>query len=136
MGKLELIIFILILIGVIIYGSYLLYESITKRIVDSFDLIDVKYDGPFEKSVERKQVAVQDAITAQNKTVQITEEANQAKIKAQGEAEALAITATALRNDPTLIEYKKIQAWQATGGKVPNTVVGNASPPFINLGSK
>jgi regulator of protease activity HflC (stomatin/prohibitin superfamily) len=105
-------------------------------ILDSFDLIDVKYDGPFEKSVERKQVAVQDAITAQNKTVQFSEEAKQAVIKAKGEADALAITATALRNDPTLIEYKKIQAWQATGGKVPQTVVGNSSPPFINLGSK
>jgi hypothetical protein len=32
MGKLELIIFALILIGVVIYGAYLLFEAISRRI--------------------------------------------------------------------------------------------------------
>lgn len=110
-------------------------------VLDSFDLIDVKYTGAFEHAVEAKQVAVQNAITAQNRTVQISEEAKQAVVAAKGKAEALSITSTALKGDPKLIEFealkvqqRAVEAWEKTGGKMPSTVVvgnGQGTPPFI-----
>jgi regulator of protease activity HflC (stomatin/prohibitin superfamily) len=103
-------------------------------VLDSFDITDISFTGEFEKAVEAKVTAVQTAIAEQNKTVAVTERAKQAVIKAKGDAEALSITSTALKGDPKLVEFEAIKAWKETGGKVPQTVVGNASPPFINLG--
>lgn len=100
-------------------------------VLDSFDLVDIKYTGPFEHAVEQKQVAVQNAQAAQNKTVQTTEEAKQAVIKAKGEAEALSITSTALKGDPKLIELKAIEKWN---GELPTYMTGPV--PFVNVGNK
>ena len=98
-------------------------------ILDGFDLTDISYTGEFEQAVENKQVAVQNAITAQNRTVQFQEEAKQRVIKAEGEAKALEITSTALKGDPKLIELKAIEKWN---GELPTYMTGPV--PFVKVG--
>lgn len=97
-------------------------------VLDSFDLTDISYTSEFERAVEQKQVAVQSAITARNKTVQVEEEARQAVIAAKGKAEALSVTSTALKGDPKLIEFEAIKKWN---GQLPQYMTGNT--PFIKV---
>lgn len=103
-------------------------------ILDSFDLVDIKYAGAFEDAVERKQVAIQKATEEQNNTIAVTERGKQAVITAEANAKALKATSDALEANPKLIQYEGIKAWRETGGKMPTTLVigdGKATPPFI-----
>lgn len=103
-------------------------------VLDSFDLVNIGYSGDFEQAVEAKQVAIQTAVREQNNTVAVQERSKQAVITAQGTAEALRITSNALESNPKLIQYEAIKAWQATGGKMPSTLImgeGGKTPPFI-----
>jgi len=94
----------------------------------TFSLLNIDYSDAFEKSIEEKQIATQDAIKAKNKTVQIREEANQKVITAKAEAEAMRIKASALASNKALVEYEAVQKWD---GKLPTYTGGQI--PFLNL---
>lgn len=97
--------------------------------VTSFQIIDINYSEVFERAIESKVTAEQEALKAKNKTVQVEEEAKQKLISAQAEAKSMQIRATALTQNKALVEYEAVQKWD---GKLPEYLMGG-SIPFINL---
>ena len=87
---------------------------------------NIDYSDVFEKAIEAKQVAMQRAIEAQNRTRQIEEEARQKVISAKAEAESMQIRGDALKANPALVPLEAVQKWD---GKAPSTLVvgGDAS---------
>jgi prohibitin 2 len=103
----------------------IIYKDLKERL-KKFDItiIDVsfayaQFSQEFMLSVERKQVAEQDARTAKNMTEKIKEEALQIKTMADAESYSMRIKKEALT--PELIELKKIEKWN---GVLPH-VAGN-----------
>ena len=97
--------------------------------VTDFQMTAIAYSGVFEKAIENKVTAEQEALRAKNKTVQIEEEAKQKLISAEAEAKSMSIRATALTQNKALVEYEAVQKWV---GKLPTYTLGNTMP-FINL---
>jgi len=99
--------------------------------VKNFEITNFDFNDAFENAVEAKVVAIQQAEEAKNKTVTIREEADQRLISAKAEAESMKIRSQALSQNKSLVEYEAVQKWD---GKLPVTMMGNSSVPFINLG--
>ena len=89
----------------------------------------LNYSNVFEKSIESKVTAEQDALKAKNRTVQIQEEAKQKIISAEAEAKSMAIRANALTQNKALVEYEAVQKWD---GHLPQYMMGN-TVPFLNM---
>ncbi len=108
-----------------------LKEQLTERYVNvtDFQIIDIGYSEVFERAIESKVTAEQDALKAKNKTVQIQEEAKQKVISAEAEAKSMSIRANALTQNKALVEYEAVQKWN---GILPQYMMGN-SIPFINM---
>ena len=108
-----------------------LREQLIDRYVNvtSFQIVDINYSEVFERAIESKVTAEQDALKAKNKTVQIQEEARQKVISAEAEAKSMSIRANALTQNKALVEYEAVQKWN---GILPTYMMGN-SVPFINL---
>lgn len=100
--------------------------------VTDFQMTAISYSGVFEKAIENKVTAEQEALRAKNKTVQIQEEAKQQLISAEAEAKSMSIRANALTKNKALVEYEAVQKWD---GKLPEYMMGN-SIPFINMSTK
>ena len=109
----------------------LLNKSLKKSYINvtNFQITNIDYSDAFEKSVEDKVIAEQDASKAKNKTVQVEEEAKQKIIAAEAEAKSMAIRAEALSQNKSLVEYEAVQKWD---GKLPQYMMGN-SVPFVNF---
>jgi len=97
--------------------------------VTDFQMTEIKYSSTFEKAIESKVTAEQEALTARNKTVQVQEEARQKVISAEAEAKSMAIRANALTQNKALVQYEAVQKWD---GKLPTYNMSNAIP-FINM---
>ena len=97
--------------------------------VTDFQITSINYSDVFERAIESKVTAEQDALKAKNKTVQIQEEAKQKLISAEAEAKSMAIRANALAQNKALVEYEAVQKWD---GHMPQYMMGN-SIPLINL---
>lgn len=108
-----------------------LREQLTDRYVNvtGFQIVDINYSEVFERAIESKVTAEQDALKAKNKTVQIQEEARQKVISAEAEAKSMSIRANALTQNKALVEYEAVQKWN---GILPQYMMGN-SVPFVNL---
>ena len=117
-----------------IYNYYttaclLLHSVLYWSNITDFNITDIDYSDSFEKAIEGKVTAEQEALKAKNKTVQIQEEAKQKVISAEAEAKSMAIRANALTQNKALVEYEAVKKWD---GKLPEYMMGN-SVPFINL---
>ena len=99
----------------------------------NFQVTNVDFNDAFENAVEAKVVAIQQAEEAKNKTVKIKEEADQRIISAKAEAESMRIRSQALQQNKGLVDYEAVQKWD---GKLPATMLGGSSIPFINLNGK
>ena len=100
--------------------------------VSDFQITAINYSAVFERAIESKVTAEQEALKAKNKTVQIQEEAKQKLISAEAEAKSMSIRANALSQNKALVEYEAVQKWD---GKLPQYMLGN-SVPFINVSSQ
>ena len=113
-------------------------EKLQKHLADNyinvtdFQMTAINYSDVFERAIESKVTAQQEALKAKNKTVQIQEEAKQKLISAEAEAKSMAIRANALTQNKALVEYEAVQKWD---GKMPQYMLGN-SVPFINVSAK
>lgn len=108
-------------------------------------IANIDFSDDFEKAIEAKQIATQEAIKARNKTVQIEEEARQNVIRAKAEADAKLALATAeakaveivgeaLNKNPDVVKIKFVEKWD---GKSPNTLIlGADSGVLLNQPSK
>lgn len=83
-------------------------------------LSNVDFSTTFEKSIEAKVVAMQEAIKAKNRTVQIEEEAKQKLILAESEAKAMTIKGDALKANQGLVFLEAISKWN---GVAPTTLM-------------
>jgi len=100
--------------------------------VDDFSVVDFSFSNAYEQAIDRKQVALQDALTAKNKLDQVEYEAKQTVTKATADAEAIRISAVAI-NSQGGADYVQLQAIKAWDGKLPTQMVPGATVPFINL---
>ena len=123
----------------------------------SFQMANIDYSDNFEKGVEAKVLAIQEAETAKNQTVRIEEEMKQEvirqkgianaaietargkseaeKIEAQGKAAAIKIVGKALEDNPMYLDQQEIEvqrevAKSASGWK---TVVMGETGTLLNL---
>ncbi len=83
-------------------------------------LSNVDFSDVYERSIEAKVVAMQEAIKAKNKTVQIEEEAKQKLILAESEAKAMTIKGDALKANQGLVLLEAISKWN---GVAPSTLM-------------
>ena len=109
-----------------------LQVELSKNYIDvtGFQITNIDYSKAFEEAIESKVTAEQDALKAKNQTVKVQEEARQKIIAAEAEAKSMAIRAQALAQNKNLVEYEAVKKWD---GKLPETMLGGNSVPFINL---
>jgi len=122
-------------------------ETAIRDRLNQFDIVtevisitDFEFSVLFNKAIESKVEAEQNALRAENDLRRIQVEAQQHEAtaeglaaaniaEARGEAEAIAIINKALAENPNYFEWLKIQAWD---GKLP-LVVGEGGTPFIQI---
>lgn len=100
--------------------------------ITNFQMINIDYSDQFEKSIEKKVVAEQEALEEENRTKQVEQKAKQQIVQSEAEAKAIRIKAQALQQNAQLIELEAVKKWD---GKLPEYVLGN-SIPFININKK
>jgi regulator of protease activity HflC (stomatin/prohibitin superfamily) len=99
-------------------------------IVSDVNLVNLDFDDAYEKAAERQAVAVKDALTAKNQTVQIQEQARQRVIAATADAQAMQIKSDALSKNQNLVSYEAVLRWN---GQLPQYILGGGTVPFIDL---
>ena len=104
--------------------------QLKRVVVTSLEISNIDYTNEFEKSVEDKVIADQQAIQEINKTKKVREEKEQAILRAEAEAESIRIRSEALAQNKDLVEWEDIQKWD---GKLPVQMLGAAPVPFLNL---
>lgn len=104
-----------------------LQDQLSNNYIDitDFQITDINYNDTFEKAVELKVQAEQEALKAKNTTIKITEEAKQKVISAEAEAKAIRIKAEALRQNRDLVNLTVAEKWD---GHLPTHVLGNSIP--------
>jgi regulator of protease activity HflC (stomatin/prohibitin superfamily) len=98
-------------------------------------ITNFKFSEGFAHAIEQKQIAEQNALTAQNTLRQVKTEAEQQVAKAQAEAAGLRAQREVITSE--LLELRRIEAqvkaiskWD---GKLPDTIMGGGTIPFINV---
>jgi regulator of protease activity HflC (stomatin/prohibitin superfamily) len=100
-------------------------------IVDDVSIVNFDFSNEYEKAIENKQVAQQNALAAENVLRQKEIEAKQRIATAQGEAEAIRIQAEAISKQGG-DAYIKIRAIDKWNGVLP-TVVSGGEIPFLPM---
>lgn len=101
--------------------SRILSERV-KGIVDIKDVIltNVQFSDAYEKAIEQKQVAMQEALRAKHELDRATIEAQKLIAIAEGEAKAIRIKGEAINTNPKVVQLEAINKWN---GVAPTTVV-------------
>ena len=111
------------------------------RIVKLSWVTDLIYPEQVKESINAKIEATQRALLRENEVAQSKAEAQKrieeargiaesTRLRAQAEADAIAIKAKALRDNPDVMQLNAIEKWD---GKLPQMMTGNAPLPFIVL---
>jgi regulator of protease activity HflC (stomatin/prohibitin superfamily) len=100
--------------------------------LEKYVLVNETFSPEFEASIERKQVAEQDALTAKNKLDQVKYEADQTVASAKAQAEAIKIQAEAVHAQGGA-DYVQLQAIAKWNGVLPTSFVPGSAVPFLNL---
>ncbi|MBO4288133.1 MAG: prohibitin family protein [Kiritimatiellae bacterium] len=118
-------------------ATRLVYSALTNSLsrtgvkVDHVSILNIDFSESYEKAVEAKQVAMQEAIRAKNVTTRIEEESRQAVITAEAEAKAMEVRAKALEKNKGLILYEAVNKWD---GKLPVYMMGDNTLFLKELG--
>lgn len=99
-------------------------------IVDDVSIVNFDFSEEYERAVERKQVAQQDALTAENVLRQKKIEADQRIATATGEAEAIRIQSEAIAKQGGA-EYLKIRFIDKWNGILPGIITSDAASLLI-----
>jgi len=104
----------------------------TYFMVTDFSLVDFAFSQDYEKSIEAKQIAEQQALKAKNDLERVRLEAEQRIAQAKGEAEAIKIQAEAItqQGGKSYVDLQAIAKWD---GHLPTQMIPGAALPFINL---
>jgi regulator of protease activity HflC (stomatin/prohibitin superfamily) len=95
-------------------------------LLDDVSIVNVSFSAEFNKAIEQKQVAQQEAERALFKTQEASASAQAAINIARGEAEANRLKQQSLSSE--LLQLRAIEKWD---GKMPQVTSGGT--PFINL---
>lgn len=98
-------------------------------ILDDISIVEVTFSDEFNKAIEAKSVAVQNAQKAENDLVRIKTEAAQKIETAKAEAESIRIQTEALSQNQNLIQLEIAKRWN---GVLPQYMFGNTTP-LLNL---
>jgi regulator of protease activity HflC (stomatin/prohibitin superfamily) len=98
-------------------------------IVDELSIVDFSFSDQFNRAIEEKQTAEQQALKAKRDLDRIKIEADQRVTQAQAEAEAQRLQRETV--SPALLQLRAIEKWN---GVMPQ-VVGSGGMPFIDLKS-
>lgn len=91
-------------------------------IIDSFNVVDFQFSEAFDKAIEEKQIAEQNALKADYDLQRIQTEAEQAITKAKGEAEAMKLKNSEVSEE--IIQLEFINKWD---GKMPQYYGGDGT---------
>lgn len=117
-------------------------EQLTKRakdfniFLDDVSLTHLSFSAEYEKAVESKQVAQQQAERAKYIVTKALEEKKSTIIKAQGEMQAAKLIGEAIRNNPAFVQLRKIEAAKEIANSISkssNRVLLNADSLLLNL---
>jgi regulator of protease activity HflC (stomatin/prohibitin superfamily) len=112
----------------------ILGEKLAERDVtlERLNIVNLNFSDSFNKAIEAKVTAEQDALAAKNKLQQVQFEADQRVAQAKGEAEAIKIQAEAItqQGGQAYVDLQAIKKWN---GELPNTMLPGGAVPFINL---
>jgi prohibitin 1 len=108
-----------------------------KLFLDNIDLREVFYNPEYEKAINDKKLAEQEALRLFEVTKQKEEQLKQAEIekniaiqRAEGEAKALQIKGASLTANPKIIQLEWISKWD---GKLPQYMMGNGQGVILSL---
>lgn len=93
--------------------------------ITNFQMINIDYSDQFERAIEKKVVAEQEALEEANRTKQVAQKAEQQVVSAKAEAESMRIRAKALEQNPKLVSYEAVQKWN---GVLPTVMAGDSTP--------
>lgn len=99
---------------------------------EDFNIVNFSFSEGFDKAIEAKVRAEQDALASKNKLEQIKYEAEQRVVTAKGEAEAIKIQSEAIQSQGG-VNYVQLKALEKWDGKLPVQMIPNATVPFITL---
>lgn len=101
--------------------------------VDEFSIVDFNFSESFNKAIEAKQTAVQQALQAENDLRRIKVEAEQRVAQAKAEAEAIKIQAEAVtqQGGKDYVQLQWIEAWKTGGAKVPTFITSDKAGNFL-----
>jgi len=105
-------------------------------IVDEFSIANFDFSDQYERAIEEKQVAQQEALKAENDLKRIQIEAEQRVAQAQAEAEAIKLQSQAADNDK-YVELKRLEvqleAVKKWNGVLPTQMIPDSSVPFVDV---
>jgi len=93
-------------------------------------ITDLQFSTEFDKTNENKEIERQLALTAENKTKRVSEEAKQKVIAAEADAKAMQIQAEALAKNKELVSLEWVRKWD---GKMPTTYVAGKDGAAIYM---
>jgi prohibitin 2 len=124
--------------------SRLIKEELSRRAFD-FDLVledvsitDLKFGKEFEKAVESKQVAQQEAERARFIVEKAMQDKKSIVIKAEGEAQSAAMIGKAIANNPGFVQLRRIDAAKEIAHSISesaNIVYLPAESLLLNVGA-
>lgn len=100
-------------------------------IITKYALVNEAFSPAYEKAIEEKQVAQQNAEKAKNELTKAEIDAQSRVATAKGEAEAIQIQAQAITSQGGA-DYVKLQWIKQWNGTLPTTMLGDATP-LVNL---
>jgi regulator of protease activity HflC (stomatin/prohibitin superfamily) len=100
--------------------------------VRDINITNFAFSKEFNKAIEQKVTATQNAEKAQRDLQRIQYEAQQKVAQAEGEAKAIAIQAEAIKSTGGT-EYLQLQAINKWDGKLPVYMTPNTPLPFIGV---
>lgn len=108
----------------------LLKKKLTPRfiIVDDVNIVNFNFSESFNRAIEEKVTAEQEALAAKNKLERIKFEADQRIAEAKWKAEASRIEAEALKSNPEILELRALEKWNWV---LPQVTWSNT--PFVNI---
>lgn len=101
-------------------------------VIEAVNIVNFDFSESFDKSIEAKVVAEQNALASKNKLEQTKYEAEQQIVSAKAQAETIRIQAEAI-NSQGGADYVALQAIQKWNGVLPVQMIPGSTVPFINL---
>jgi len=103
--------------------------------VDEVSITDFDFSNEFNKAIELKVTAEQQALKAKNDLERVKMEAEQRIAQAKAEAEAIRIQAESIskQGGQSYVQLKAIEKWN---GILPIQMIPNATVPFLDLNQK